>query len=300
MLAAFLTTVFFSTSAICANRSIRVVGTTWANLGRLVTALVFLGLYAHLLGPGIAPAGTRWFLLSGIIGMGLGDIAMFGALPLIGSRLTVLITQCLAAPIAAIVEWLWLGTVLSAAEIWWSSVILGGVTLAIMPGRKDPPRVKVRFGGFVFGVLSAAGQGLGAVVSRKGFGALVAAGQSMDGITSAYLRITGGLAITVVYYALFALLRRPPPGTEPPPADPVRPASYFWVIANGLAGPVLGVSCYQWALAGTPSGIVLPIVAATPLVIVPLSRWFEGERPSRRSLVGGAIAVIGAVGLTLA
>ncbi|OHE77433.1 MAG: hypothetical protein A3G75_00390 [Verrucomicrobia bacterium RIFCSPLOWO2_12_FULL_64_8] len=210
-----------------------------------------------------------------------------------------LVTQCLAAPIAALVEWLWLGTVLSAVEIWWSAVILAGVTLAIMPGRKDPPRVKVRIGGFVFGVLAAAGQGLGAVVSRKGFGALAAAGQSMDGITSAYLRIAGGLAITVAYYVMFALLRRRPPGTEPPPAGSIRPARHLWVVANGLAGPVLGVSCYQWALAGTPSGIVLPIVAATPLVIVPLSHWIEGERPSRRSLAGGVIAVIGAVGLTL-
>jgi drug/metabolite transporter (DMT)-like permease len=47
----------------------------------------------------------------------------------------------------------------------------------------------------------------------------------------------------------------------------------------------------------TPSGLVMPIVAATPLVIVPFSYWLEGERPSRRSLVGGAVAVTGAVAL---
>jgi len=49
----------------------------------------------------------------------------------------------------------------------------------------------------------------------------------------------------------------------------------------------------------TPSGIVLPIVATTPLVIVPLAYWIEGERPTRRSLVGGVVAVVGAVALTL-
>jgi drug/metabolite transporter (DMT)-like permease len=70
-------------------------------------------------------------------------------------------------------------------------------------------------------------------------------------------------------------------------------------VVNAVCGPVIGVSCYQWALATTPSGLVLPIVATTPLVIVPFSYLIEGERPSRRSLVGGAIAVSGAVALTL-
>ena len=57
------------------------------------------------------------------------------------------------------------------------------------------------------------------------------------------------------------------------------------------------MSCYQWALATTPSGIVLPIVACTPLVIVPFSFWLEGERPTRRSLLGGALAVAGVIAL---
>jgi drug/metabolite transporter (DMT)-like permease len=35
------------------------------------------------------------------------------------------------------------------------------------------------------------------------------------------------------------------------------------------------------------------------LVIVPLSYWIEGERPTRRSLLGGLVAVAGAVALTI-
>jgi len=71
------------------------------------------------------------------------------------------------------------------------------------------------------------------------------------------------------------------------------------MLVNALCGPTIGVSCYQWALATTPSGIVLPIVATTPLVIIPFSYWLEGDRPSRRSIVGGLIAVSGVVALTL-
>jgi drug/metabolite transporter (DMT)-like permease len=71
------------------------------------------------------------------------------------------------------------------------------------------------------------------------------------------------------------------------------------MLANGFAGPVLGVGCYQWALATTPSGLVLPIAATTPLLAIPIAYWLEGDRPSRRALVGGVIAVAGCIALTL-
>jgi drug/metabolite transporter (DMT)-like permease len=306
MLGAFLTTIFFSLSAILAARSIRLVGTTIANLGRLLVAFICLGTYAHLAGSGMEGAGRNWFLLSGVIGMGLGDLALFAALPRLGSRLSVLMTQCLAVPIAMAVEWTWLGTRLAAPEIVWSAVILSGVAIALMPSKNDPPKVPLRVSGLVFGFLSAAGQGLGAVVSRRAYEVAHLAGESIDGISAAYQRIAGGLVIAVIYFSLLHLWRHHRRTRGAAEANP--PLGTFRKIARGgaivvlnaLAGPVFGVSCYQWALASTPSGIVLPIVATTPLVIVPLSFWIEGDRPTRRSLVGGVVAVFGVVALAIA
>ena len=57
--------------------------------------------------------------------------------------------------------------------------------------------------------------------------------------------------------------------------------------------------CYQWALATTPSGIVLPISTTTPLAVIPLAYKLEGDRPRVSSLVGGVIAVAGVVALTV-
>jgi drug/metabolite transporter (DMT)-like permease len=72
-----------------------------------------------------------------------------------------------------------------------------------------------------------------------------------------------------------------------------------WLVMNALAGPALGVSFFQWALKTTPTGVVLPIVAMTPIVVIPFARYVEGEQPSWRSLAGGALAVAGAVALAL-
>jgi drug/metabolite transporter (DMT)-like permease len=178
----------------------------------------------------------------------------------------------------------------------WAAVILVGVGIALMPTPKNPPRVRVRPIGFLWGFLAAAGQGLGAVVSRRASDAAFHAGESIDGITAAYQRTVGGLAITAAYFTIRALIRR---NRAPEPvASPAR--GYLWILANALCGAVIGVSCYQWALATTPSGVVLPIVATTPLVIIPFSCLIEGERPTSRSLAGGAVAVAGAVELALA
>ena len=296
MIAAFLTTIFFSLSAIFANRSIPVFGARRANVARLLCALAVLAVYAHIWGGGLGGAGRNWFLLSGVIGMGLGDIAAFAALPRLGSRLSVLMTQCLAAPLGALGEWLWLGTTLTAGQMVWGLVILAGVATALMPSRTNPPRVAVTPAGFIFGLLAAMGQGFGAVVSRKANDVAAVAGEPVDGVTAAYQRILAGCVVAVVYLFCTARSKHEPMRTgrsvEPKPWR-----DYLWIPANGLAGAVLGVSCYQWALATTPSGLVLAIVATTPLVIIPLAYFIEGERPGRRSLLGAVVAVGGVIAL---
>src|SRR5215212_4016243 len=131
MLASFLAAFFFALNATCASHSVRELGPVRANVGRLIIATLLLGLFAHTFGNGFSSASVPWFIASGIIGMGLGDLGVYGALPLLGSRITVLMTQCIAAPLAAAGEWLWLGTRLTLAQIVWGILILAGVAIAV-------------------------------------------------------------------------------------------------------------------------------------------------------------------------
>lgn len=311
MLASFLAALFFALNATCATHSVRAFGPVRANLGRLIIATLVLGLFAHTLGNGFNSASLPWFIASGIIGMGLGDLGVYAALPLLGSRLTVLMTQCIAAPLAALGEWLWLGTRLTTAQIAWGVLILGGVALAITPSRSRPPRVKVRAIGLVFGFVAACGQGFGALVSRKGVNVADAAGEATHnaifGLTAAYQRILAGFIFVVLWFLVLRMLNRLPTirplastGGSAPDAQLESQRAGWWMLANGLAGPVLGVGCYQWALATTPSGIVLPIAATAPLLSIPIAFWLENDRPTRRAILGGIVAVGGCIALTAA
>jgi drug/metabolite transporter (DMT)-like permease len=303
MLPALLTTVFFSISASCATRSTRILGGLSANFWRLVLATLVLALWTHGFGTGFGGPSFRFFFLSGLIGFGLGDLALYQALPRLGSRLAILLNQCVAAPFAALVEWHWLDTRITGLQMLAGAAILAGVAVALVPDKTLKIQRRDFWPGILFGLLAAGGQGGGAVVSRKAYAIAQTAGQTVDGGTAAYERILGGLIIgtlAMVIVSLLARMRTSKPMDEVPhPAGKWRQA-WPWLVVNSLSGPALGVACYQWALATTPTGIVLPIVATTPLVIIPFARYVEGESPTPRSLIGGAMAVLGAVALAVA
>jgi drug/metabolite transporter (DMT)-like permease len=296
--AALLTSFFFALSGIFARRSTLYLGSQRANLARQIVALVLLGFWAHTLGQGLHGATLGILFASGIIGFGFGDWALFEALPRIGSALTILLCQCLAAPIAAITERIWLGTEITFLQTSSSAVILLGVALALVPGQNSDIPAGHRIAGTVYGVIAAIGQAWGAVLSRYAFERAHQMSFSLDGITAAYQRLWGGALSIALLLILRQLTRRwHSPGTIAPRPDWRQ--GWPWILVNALTGATLGVSCYQWALKSTPSAVVLPIVATTPLIVMAIAFFFEGIRPTRRAVLGALLAVSGVVVLVL-
>ncbi|HEX7569270.1 MAG TPA: DMT family transporter [Verrucomicrobiae bacterium] len=302
MLAALLTTLLFATSAVCGYRTAKQVGGIEANFWRITLATVFLTLWAFTFGHGFAGA-PEWFMLSGLFGIGLGDTAFFQALPRLGSRRTVLITQCLTAPFAALIEWLWLGTKLNLPEILCIAVILTGVAIALAPD--DHVKISARDWkiGLTAGVFAALGGALGVVVIRKGYAAIQAAGLQVDAGTTGYQRVLGGILIPTIMLLVFKW--RSAHAHGPAFASDTLQISrdkwrriWPWVLANAIAGQTLGVTCMQWALKTTPAAVVAAIIATTPIVLLPLTRIVEGEKIGFRALLGALVAVGGVIALT--
>jgi drug/metabolite transporter (DMT)-like permease len=302
MLAALLTTLLFATSAVCGYRTAKQVGGVEANFWRITLATIFLTVWAWTFGRGFAGA-PEWFLLSGLFGIGLGDSAYFQALPRLGSRRTVLLTQCLTAPCAALIEWQWLGTKLNLPEILCVLVILAGVAIALAPD--DHLKISARDWkiGLTACGFAAFGGALGAVIIRKGYAAIEASGIAVDAGTTGYQRVLGGILIPTVALLLFkwrsAHAHGPAFSGDTLQISRDKWARIWpWVLANALAGQTLGVTCMQWALQTTQAGIVTAIIATTPLVLLPMTRIVEKEKIGLRALAGALIAVGGVIGLT--
>ena len=157
--------------------------------------------------------------------------------------------------------------------------------------------------GILYSAVAALGGALGAVLSRKAYAVAHAAGQHPDPGTTGYQRVVGGaialgiLLLVVKWRAAHAHGSVLEPKSFQVSIEKWR-RIWPWVVANSLAGQTIGVSCMQWALENMPTGIVLSIIATTPIVMLPLTRVFEGEKITARSLIGSLIAVAGVIGLT--
>lgn len=287
MFAALLTTAFFAVTAPVARRVAQLLGPSLGNVARLLVAALLLGLWSWWFGRGLGAAGA-WFLLSGVAGFGLGGFLMFQALPRAGSNLANLVVQCGAAVTALLIEHLWLGAEMSLAQLACVVVILAGVVIGLAP-RSFPqlPAVQVRRGALL-AMLSALGQGAGAVLSRKAFTVAREAGRSIDPGTATFERVVGGALVALLAWGLVRAMTKPPAGRTPP--MPGR--SWTWVLANALTGPVLGVTCMQWALSTTPAGVVQPIVAMAPLLTAPVALGFGEALPRHRYFVGTLLAFV--------
>jgi len=298
---AFLATLSFALSVVCAQRAARVLGGMEANFWRLVVALILLGLWAHCIGTGLSGDAFGVFVLSGFIGIGVGDLALYEALPRLGSRLTVLLLQCLTTGFAICIEWVWLGTRLTLAEICCGGVILTGVAMALRPHAGTQTHHNL-VPGVVLTTIAAFGNATGMVLSRKAYAIAAAASQQIDGGTAAYQRVIGGLMLSGIFMLIlkhrtvFNHMRQPVFSTQP--VKERFGKSWPWVLANGALGMTIGVSCLQWALKTTPAGIVQSVISVTPLVVIPLARLTEGERAGRNAWIGGLIAVAGTIALT--
>jgi drug/metabolite transporter (DMT)-like permease len=302
MFPAFLTTIFFSLSAVSGSRCARTFGGLEANFWRLTIATVLLTCYARFFGHPASGGAGMLFMLSGAVGVGLGDLLYFQALPRIGSRLSVLLTQCLSVPFAATVEWLWLGTTLSSKQFIWVGLILGGILIALFPLQHAHSTRREKMTGVCFGVLAAIGNSFGAVLSRKAYAAAKDSGFNIDGPTAAYQRIWGGVIVATVvlvvakWPVIQSVFKKCKIAFTTEYKSKWRTV-WPWVVITSLSGQTFGVTCFQWALKNNPTGVVLPIVATTPLVAIPFSQVLEKERPSFRSILGGLIAVSGVIAL---
>jgi drug/metabolite transporter (DMT)-like permease len=303
MAAALLAALLFSISAVCGYRSSKQIGGAEANFWRICTAAICLALWAHIFGDGLSGAAFPLFVLSGFFGIGLGDTGYFQALPRLGSRRAVLLVQCFIPLFAILIEWLWLGTKLSGVQLFCIAAILTGVAVALAPGddAKIAPR-QLRLGIF-FCAFAGLCSAFGAVLSRKAYFVAHDAGEFPDPGTTGYQRVLGGLLIpAIILIVAKSRSARSHGGIFEEKTFHVSREKWRriwpWVLGNSLAGQTLGVTCVQWALEKIPTGIVMAVVATTPIVLLPMTRIFEKEKIGIRSLAGALIAVAGVIGLT--
>ncbi len=269
------------------------IGPTWLNAIRIGLAIVLLGATHRLLaGAWLPPAvwGQVVFLAaSGVVGLAIGDQALFTAFVDIGPRLAMLIMA--TSPIFAILfGWAALGETLGPLS--WVGIVMTvvGVGWVVLerpaaPGRHACHRVR----GLTLAFVAAACQAGGLLLSKQGIGhGWLPPEQHLTPQAATLVRMCFaglGMVPILVIHGLRQRGRTRRSGSWG--------AGVGFVACGAVVGPYLGVWMSLVATDRAPLGIAQTLCSLSPVFLLPFAAMIHKERIGVRAVLGAVLAVGG-------
>lgn len=255
------------------------------NLIKGIVAIALLSLTIAITGeffPSISPRTFCLLLLSGVIGIGLGDTTFFVTINSLGAR-RALLMGTLAPPITAILAQIFLQEQLKLSAWCGILVTILGVAWVVTerPNSTSDISTTHLWQGISFGLLTAMTNATGSVLSRAAF-----ANTSISPLWAALLRLSAGVLLLLVW-ASFPK-RQSSFQLKALQSERVILAAFF----AAFCGTYLGIWLQQTALKFTVAGIASTLLQTSPLFIIPINIWM-GEKVSFRAIVGVGIAIAG-------
>lgn len=284
------TSVFFSLSG-------REVGSPIVNRTRLALALGMVGaLHWIMQGQPLPFDAARWrwgwMALSGLIGFVIGDAFLFQAFVLIGPRLSMLV-MALNPVIGAGLAWVLLHETLNAPELLGIALAIGGVMWVVLDrqnGSRDLPDATPRT--YLIGVLMALGGAVGQA------GGLIASKQGLEGDFPA---LSGNMIrLLVATTSMWAFAAAQGSALSTYQALRAHPRAIRFIVGGAIAGPFIGVTLSLVAVQHAPVGIASTLMSLTPVILLPIGRFFFHEQITWRAIFGTLLAVAGTALLFLA
>lgn len=249
--------------------------------GLIATPLLALGLFAFTNLQQLSWDSTPIYLLllSGVIGITIGDTCYFSALRRLGAGHTILL-EYLAPPFAAVIAWLFLSETLSWREITAALVVITGVLL-VLTERQPVAGIPLSRSGVLFGVAAAVCQAVGLVMAFYAFQQF-----SINALQAAMLRLAAGTVMLTV--GLLVLQPRMLQQT----LTAVRATHLPTLLSAIVLGTFLAIWLQQTAIAYVSPGIAQTLLSTAPLFMLGLN-VVRGRRVSFRALLGTLVAMAG-------
>jgi drug/metabolite transporter (DMT)-like permease len=267
----------------------RRLGSMVVNQLRLVMAVFFLAAFCAIYRglPLPTDAGAHqwiWLTLSGWLGFNFGDLCLFRAFVVLGSRLSVLMMS-LVPPITALLGWAVLGETLRPMDLLGMAMTVSGVIWVVLERPKQPHALHPSVSGILLGLGGALGQAGGLVLSKLGMG-------DYDPFAATQIRIFAGIFGFLIVFTASRWWPRVPRALRDR-----RGVGYTAVGA--FFGPFVGVSLSLLAIQLAKTGVAATIMSLTPVLILPLTIYFRGQHVSARAAFGAIMAVAGTAVLFL-
>jgi len=265
----------------------RALGGIAFNRIRLIIVTFMLVLYAFLtngwgtINSNILPT----IIISGFIGVFLGDTLLFIALKIIGPRRNNILFA-LAAPFTVILNILVLNKSMAIFEVIGCLTVFIGVIVAITYGtnKSDNHKWEKIDGsknlGILFGILAALCQAIGIIIMKP------VLDQNVDPIASAAVRTgVSAIALGITYFFPHQIFKN---------KTKIDVNLFIKIIISGFIGMALGMSLLLIAIQKGDAGIVATLSSTSPIMILFLIWLLTKKIPVFGAWIGSIIAIIGA------
>jgi drug/metabolite transporter (DMT)-like permease len=226
-----------------------------------------------------------WLALSGLIGIFIGDTALFACMNRLGPRRSGVLFACHAL-FSGVLAWVWLGEVLWGWALLGSVLLVAGVMLAIVWGKRSDEahhweQTRGRLAvGVALGLLAALCQSVATLMLKP----LMSTG--MDAVAASAVRMTLALAAHGVLWLLWHGARA---------QAPVRWTDAGLTFLSAAVAMALGMTLILKAMHLGQAGLVAVLSSVTPILILPLLWLVYRRRPAMGAWWGAALAVCGTV-----
>ena len=224
-------------------------------------------------------------LVSGIIGIFLGDTMLFMALQKIGPRRNNILFS-LAAPFTVLLNISFLGKEMSLINLIGCFIVFIGVVIAIAYGsnnnNKNHRWEKIEgslFIGVIFGILAALCQAIGLIMMKP------VLDSGADPIASAALRTS----VSCVFLAFTFFIKSKNFISK----IPLNSSIIIKSIISGFLGMALGMSLLLVAIQKADAGIVATLSSTSPIMILFFIWILTKKNPSLGAWFGTIVAILG-------
>jgi drug/metabolite transporter (DMT)-like permease len=305
-LAALLTAVFWTITALAFEAASKKIGSLIVNLLRLLVGFLCLSVFCWFYRGYLLPtdaSGRTWMILilSGLVGFTFGDLCLFQSFVVIGARISMLL-MALAPPMAAVISWIILGEQMTGKAWFGMIVTMTGIALVVLRreefAKKPKGRRKFRFNYPIWGILlglgGAFGQSFGLVLSKLGMrdsvevaaSRLHGVAESYSPFASAQIRVIAGITGFAILFTILGRWKNTFKAIS-------NHKAVFQLSLGAFFGPFLGVSFSLIAVQLTNTGIAATIMAIVPVLIIPPSIILFKEKVTLKEVIGAILAVGG-------
>ena len=257
-------------------------GAQMINLAKGVVATIMLALTVTLLGSWptlLDGSGVELGLLaaSGLVGITLGDTALFAAVVRIGVHRSLLLLT-LAPVFTAALARAMVDERLTTLQLTGGIGVLVGVILVVLPERRAAAQPLAR-AGIALGLLAAFGQGAGVVLAKSGMATIPAIPATLLRLAAASLGLILVFAVRRDLGRTWACVRHWPTMRR--------------VVPTALVGTFVAMTLMMVGIALAPASVAAVLLATTPVFSLFLEWGVDGKRPTVLSTAGTTLAVLG-------